>query len=143
MAAIDTRRLAQGEELPVRSQDFDRGHGRMAAPPLLQATLIKGNTVSLKKDKQKVLGEVFDENRIAGFLIGEAPEGVNRDYHLLERAYRSMKAENFETFVRLFLEQGLDLDSPGPDGKTLLMRIQEHRQSEEYAEVLRAAGANP
>ncbi len=97
--------------------------------------------MSLKKDKQKVLGEVFDEERIASFLIGEAPEGVERDYHLLERAYRSMKAENFETFVRLFLEQNLDLNSPGPDGKTLLVRIQEHRQSDEYADILRAAGA--
>ncbi|MFC6632614.1 PA4642 family protein [Microbulbifer taiwanensis] len=97
--------------------------------------------MSLKKDKQKVLGETFDEERIAGFLIGEAPEGVERDFHLLERAYRSMKAENFETFVRLFQAQKLDLDSPGPDGKTLLARIQEHRQSEDYAGILKAAGA--
>ncbi|SHF00339.1 hypothetical protein SAMN04487965_1142 [Microbulbifer donghaiensis] len=97
--------------------------------------------MSLKKDKQKVLGEVFDDQRIAGFLIGEAPEGVNRDYYLLERAYRSMKAESFATFVRLFQEQNLDLDSPGPEGKTLLARIEDHRQGAEYAEVLKAAGA--
>ena len=97
--------------------------------------------MSLKKDKQKVLGEVFDDERIAGFLVGEAPEGVNRDYHLLERAYRSMKAENFETFVRLFKEQNLDLNSPGPDGKTLLVRIEEHRQGSDYADILKAAGA--
>ena len=32
--------------------------------------------MSLKKDKQKVLGEVFDDERIAGFLAGEAPEGI-------------------------------------------------------------------
>ncbi|AWF82424.1 PA4642 family protein [Microbulbifer sp. A4B17] len=98
--------------------------------------------MSLKKDKQKVLGEVFDEERIAGFLIGEAPAGVNRDFHLLERAYRSMKAESFATFVKLFLAEGLDLNSPGPDGKTLLARIAEHRQGAEYSEILKAAGAN-
>ncbi|SDZ94148.1 PA4642 family protein [Microbulbifer marinus] len=97
--------------------------------------------MSLKKDKQKVLGEVFDDERIAGFLVGEAPEGVNRDYYLLERAYRSMKADNFATFIRLFQEQNLDLDSPGPDGKTLLARIEEHRQGTDYAEILKAAGA--
>lgn len=97
--------------------------------------------MSLKKDKQKVLGEVFDDERIAGFLIGEPPKGVERDYYLLERAYRSMKAENFETFVRLFREQGLDLNSPSPDGKTLLARIGEHRQGAEYADILKAAGA--
>ena len=97
--------------------------------------------MSLKKDKQKVLGEVFDEERIAGFLIGEAPAGVYRDFHLLERAYRSMKTENFATFVRLFQEKKFDLNSAGPDGKTLLARIEEHRQGADYAEILRAAGA--
>ncbi|MCW8125199.1 PA4642 family protein [Microbulbifer halophilus] len=97
--------------------------------------------MTLKKDKQKVLGEVFDDDRIAGFLIGEPPEGIERDYHLLERAYRSMKAENFGTFVRMFQEQGLDIDCPGPDGKTLLARIQGHRQGTEYAAILKAAGA--
>lgn len=99
--------------------------------------------MNLKKDKQKVIGEVFDDERIAGFLVGEPPEGVARDYYLLERAYRSMKAENFETFVRLFREQNLDLNSPGPDGKSLLVRIEEHRQGSDYAAVLRAAGAQP
>ncbi|MCA0899242.1 PA4642 family protein [Microbulbifer agarilyticus] len=97
--------------------------------------------MSLKKDKQKVLGEVFDDARIAGFLEGEAPEGFNRDFYLLERAYRGMKAENFATFVRLFKEQGLDLSSQSPEGQTLLTRIGEHEQSAEYADILKAAGA--
>ncbi|QKX17508.1 PA4642 family protein [Microbulbifer sp. YPW1] len=97
--------------------------------------------MSLKKDKQKILGEVFDDERIAGFLVGEAPEGFNRDFYLLERAYRGMKAENFETFVRMFKEQGLDLDSQSPEGQTLLARISEHAQGDDYAEILRAAGA--
>ena len=97
--------------------------------------------MSLKKDKQKVLGEVFDDERIAGFLVGEAPEGFNRDFYLLERAYRGMKAENFETFVRMFGEQGLDLNSESPEGQTLLARISEHGQSAAYAEILRSAGA--
>ncbi|GAB2878711.1 PA4642 family protein [Microbulbifer echini] len=97
--------------------------------------------MSLKKDKQKVLGEVFDKERIASFLEGEAPKNINRDFHLLERAYRSMKAESFATFVQLFLAEGLDLDSAGPDGQTLLTRIGEHRQSSEYIEILKAAGA--
>nr|WP_277610941.1 PA4642 family protein [Microbulbifer celer] len=95
----------------------------------------------MKKDKQKVLGEVFDDERIAGFLVGDAPEGFNRDFYLLERAYRGMKAENFETFVRMFKQQGLDLNSQSPEGQTLLARIEEHTQSKEYADILRQAGA--
>lgn len=97
--------------------------------------------MSLKKDKQKVLGEIFDDERIAGFLVGEAPEGFNRDFYLLERAYRGMKVENFETFVRLFKQQGLNLNSQSPEGQTLLARIGEHEQGSEYADILKAAGA--
>lgn len=97
--------------------------------------------MSLKKDKQKVLGEIFDDERIAGFLEGDAPEGFNREFFLLERAYRGMKAENFKTFVHLFKQQGLDLNSQSPEGQTLLARIREHEQSAEYAEILKAAGA--
>ncbi|QIL89776.1 hypothetical protein GNX18_08455 [Microbulbifer sp. SH-1] len=97
--------------------------------------------MSLKKDKQKVLGEIFDDERIAGFLEGDAPEGFNREFFLLERAYRGMKAENFETFVRLFKQQGLDLNSQSPEGQTLLARISEHQQSSDYAEILKNAGA--
>ncbi|MFV8782291.1 PA4642 family protein [Microbulbifer sp. SA54] len=97
--------------------------------------------MSLKKDKQKILGEVFDDARIAEFLVGEAPDGFNRDFYLLERAYRGMKAENFSTFVHLFKQQGLDLNSQSPEGETLLARIGEHVQGTEYAEILRAAGA--
>lgn len=97
--------------------------------------------MSLKKDKQKVLGEVFDDERIAGFLVGEAPEGQSRDFYLLERAYRSMKAENFATFVHLFQANGGDINARNVEGQTLLARIAEHRQSNDYAEVLRGAGA--
>ncbi|KUJ83273.1 hypothetical protein AWR36_005180 [Microbulbifer flavimaris] len=97
--------------------------------------------MSLKKDKQKVLGEVFDDERIAGFLVGEAPEGRNRDYYLLERAYRGMKSENFATFIQLFLAHGGDINARNAEGQTFLARIAEHRQSNDYAEVLRSAGA--
>lgn len=98
--------------------------------------------MTLKKDKQKVLGEIFDEERVAGFLIGEPPAGVNRDFYLLERAYRGMQAENFATFVQLCTQKGLDLNSPGPYGRSLLAQIEEHRQGGEYADILRAAGAH-
>ncbi|MEZ5529483.1 MAG: PA4642 family protein [Porticoccaceae bacterium] len=97
--------------------------------------------MSLKKDKQKVLGEIFDDERIKTFLNFEAPEGVNRDFHLLEKAYRGMKAENFETFVKFFLEAGHDINATNPDGKTLLSIASQHRHAEDYVEVLKANGA--
>ena len=97
--------------------------------------------MSLRKDKEKVLGEIFDEARIKTFLDYPAPAGINADYHVLEKAYRGMRGENFVTFIRLFVEAGKDLDVLGPDGKTFLQTIKTHRNAEEYVVPLEAAGA--
>jgi ankyrin repeat protein len=97
--------------------------------------------MSLRKDKEKVLGETFDEARIKTFFDYDAPAGVNADFHLLEKAYRGMRGENFATFVKLFIEAGKDINAIGSEGKTLLQIAKEHRNGEEYALALAAAGA--
>lgn len=97
--------------------------------------------MSLRKDKEKVLGESFDEARIATFLEFTAPAGVDADFHLLEKAYRGMRGENFSTFVKLFLQAGRNLNAIGPEGKTFLQSIKTHRNGEEYVIALEAAGA--
>jgi hypothetical protein len=97
--------------------------------------------MSLRKDKEKVLGEIFDESRIRTFLDFTAPAGVNADLHLLEKAYRGMRGENFSTFVTLFIEAGRDINARDPQGKTFLQVIKTHRNSEEYVMALQAAGA--
>ena len=97
--------------------------------------------MALKKDKQKVLGEVFDDDRIRGFLIAQAPPGVNIDFHLLERAYRGMKAENFATFVQFFVQEGHDLNTENIEGKTLLDLVKQHSAFAEYVDILKQAGA--
>jgi|SRR5690554_2175047 len=97
--------------------------------------------MSLRKDKKKVLGEVFDDERIKSFLSYPAPEGTHADYHVLEKAYRGMREENFATFVGFFQQAGRDLNAAGPTGKTFLQVIRSHRQSEDYILVLEQAGA--
>lgn len=97
--------------------------------------------MSLKKDKQKVLGEVFDDARIKTFLQYQAPAGVDPDYHLLEKAYRGMKAENFATFVSFFIEDGKNINARNPQGATLLEIAGQHRNSENYVEILKENGA--
>lgn len=96
---------------------------------------------AVKKDKQKVLGEVFDDARIKSFFEYQAPAGVNADFHLLEKAYRGMLAESFGTFLTFFLEGGHDINAQNPDGKTILSIAREHRCGEEYVELLTAKGA--
>ncbi len=97
--------------------------------------------MSLKKDKVKVLGEHFDDERIKGFLDVQTYGDISRDYIALERAYRGMKADNFATFVQVFIDSGLNINATGPEGKTLLADIKTHRHGEEYAAALIAAGA--
>lgn len=92
--------------------------------------------MALKKDKKQVIGEVFDEPRLRTFLHGQPPVGVDADYHLLERAYRGMGAENFATFVELFVAAGHDLQARNPAGQTLAEVIAGHRHAEPYLEAL-------
>ena len=98
--------------------------------------------MALKKDKQKVLGEFFDDDRIKTFLTDTAPEGVSVDFHCLERAYRGMQAENFATFVKFFAEAGRDLNATNADGQTLLQLMKEHVSFAEYADIMQEAGAH-
>jgi ankyrin repeat protein len=98
--------------------------------------------MSLKKDKQKVLGEVFDDDRVKSFLDFQAPNGISTDYHLLEKAYRGMNIDNFVTFLNFFKQAGYDLNASNPDGKTLMQIAGEHRHGTEYIKALSAAGAH-
>lgn len=97
--------------------------------------------MSLRKDKEKVLGEIFTEDKIKVFFDYIPPIDVNGDYHLLEKAYRGMRGENFTTFLQMFIAEGRDINATGTEGKTLLQVINTHRNGEEYAIALTAAGA--
>jgi hypothetical protein len=97
--------------------------------------------MALKKDKEKVLGEFFDDERIKSFFDYESSDTENADFHLLEKAYRGMIAENFETFVKFFLEAGKDINATNQSGDTFLQTIKEHRQGEAYVAILEKVGA--
>jgi len=97
--------------------------------------------MALKKDKQKVLGETFDDDRVRTFLEPTSREGFDGDYLLLERAYRGMKADNFATFLKFFVEDGHNINAQSPKGQTLLQIADEHKQSSDYVSALKEAGA--
>ncbi|MGS2717691.1 PA4642 family protein [Eionea flava] len=98
--------------------------------------------MTLKKDKQKVLGEFFDDERIRSFFIYESDDTEYADFHLLEKAYRGMIAENFSTFTTFFLEAKKDINAVNQYGETFLQTIKEHKQSEDYITALQKAGAH-
>jgi len=97
--------------------------------------------MALKKDKQKVLGETFSDARVKEFLHVQNVGDTDPDFSALERAYRGMKADNFETFVKFFVEEGKNLNCTNTEGETLLQVISKHRHSAPYMAALKESGA--
>ncbi len=95
----------------------------------------------MKKDKEKVLDEVWTEERVKSFLNVRSHDEVEEDFHMLLKAYQSMRAEDFAKFVGFFTADGRSVNSRGPDGQTVLSIIEQHRRSGEYGDILRQAGA--
>lgn len=98
--------------------------------------------MSLKKDKQKVLGEVFDDERVKSFLEYQPPAGVSKDFHLLEKAYRDMNIDNFVTFLRFFVQAGHDLNATNTEGQTLAQIADQHGHGADYVNALNAAATS-
>lgn len=95
----------------------------------------------LKKDKAKVLDEVWTEDRVHSFLDLQPAEGVDADFHVLLKAYQSMRVSDFELFIGFFQAAGRDINAKNPAGQTLLDIVSQHRNSSEFAAALTAAGA--
>jgi hypothetical protein len=95
----------------------------------------------MKKDKEKVIDEVWTEDHVRSFLNVRSHDGTDEDFHMLLKAYQSMRVSDFELFLTLFCEQGRDVNATGRDGRTVLEIVGEHRHGAEYVHLLRAAGA--
>ena len=95
----------------------------------------------MKKDKEKVLDDVWTEDHIRSFLNVRPHDGSNEDFHMLLKAYQSMRASDFDLFVNFYGEQKRDVNARGQDGRSVLDIVTEHRNGSEYAMLLRAAGA--
>jgi len=95
----------------------------------------------MKKDKQKVLDEVWTEDRVRSFLDSKSYDGTDENFHMLLKAYQSMRASDFELFVGFFLEQGRDLNATDKSGRTVVEVVSTHRHGGPYVDILRTAGA--
>lgn len=96
----------------------------------------------MKKDKEKVIDEVWTPDHVRSFLQVRAHDGSDTDFHMLLKAYQSMRAADFELFVQFFLSDERNLNATGKDGRSVLEIVEEHRHGSEYAEILRLAGAD-
>ncbi|MEM8562420.1 MAG: PA4642 family protein [Pseudomonadota bacterium] len=95
----------------------------------------------MKKDKEKVLDEVWTEDHVKSFLQFRPHDGSDENFHILLKAYQSMRAEDFRLFVGFFIDEGRDVNARGKHGDSVLDIIRTHRHGSEYAAVLEAVGA--
>ena len=95
----------------------------------------------MKKDKLKVIDEVWTEDHIRSFLSVRPYDNADEDFHMLLKAYQSMRAEDFKLFVGFFLAEGRQVNATGLDGASVLDIVEEHRHGVEYGDILKAAGA--
>lgn len=95
----------------------------------------------MRKDKEKVVDEVWTEEHIKSFLNVKSHDGSAEDFHMLLKAYQSMRASDFELFVSFFCNDGRDLSTTSKDGRTVLEIISSHRHGAQYANILKTSGA--
>ncbi|MBZ2189881.1 PA4642 family protein [Alcanivorax sp. JB21] len=93
--------------------------------------------MSERKDKKKVIGEPMTDEQIRAFLGGQPESGLNADFHLLQRAYRSLREEDFDRFLDIFTDAGGNVSATDPAGRTLADIIANHAQSAGYLDILK------
>ena len=82
----------------------------------------------------QVTDEVWDDDRVKSFLA-MAPAGNNADFHVLLKAYRGMRLEDFKRFLEFFITAGRDLDAQDEKGRTLWSIIASHRQGAAFVDA--------
>ena len=96
----------------------------------------------MRKDKEKVLDEVWTEDHVRSFLDFRPYDGSDPDFHALLKAYQSMRESACARFAQLFGEQLRDLNARGRDGRSVLDVVEQHRHGAPDAKILRDAGAH-
>ena len=96
----------------------------------------------MKKDKEKVVDEVWTEDHVKSFLTVRPFDNTDEDFHMLLKSYQSMRASDFDLFVGFFLAENRNINATGKDGHSVLEIVSEHRLGTEYADILKANGAS-
>lgn len=94
----------------------------------------------MRRDKRKVIDEVWDDARIKGFLDKRPPDLPGApDFHVLLFAYQSMRVADFERFLHFFVQAGRNVGARNAAGQDVATYIARHRQARPYLEALAAA----
>lgn len=92
--------------------------------------------------KAKVVDEVWNDDRIKGFLEYKPPATDSEpDFEILYRAYKYMRADDFARFLVFFVDAGHSLNACDQRGRKLVDIISQHRFSAAFVQSLIAAGS--
>ncbi|HEX5360294.1 MAG TPA: PA4642 family protein [Fluviicoccus sp.] len=84
-------------------------------------------------------GEDWNDDRVRGYLNRQAPTGVDPDFHVLNTAYKHMRAYDFERFMAFFLDEGRNVNAVNENGRCLLDLVREHPISVDFVHILEDA----
>ena len=93
----------------------------------------------MKKDKKKIIGEELSNARLQELLSLSPPAGENRAFHILIRAYRSLREDDFDRFIGFYTETGLELNPCDRFGNPLLEVLSVHQHAAPYLKALQTA----
>ena len=88
-----------------------------------------------------VRDEWWSDERVKSFLALESTDDEAPDFHLLLKAYQGMVPESFGRFINFFLESGRNINERNRHGETILSIVSSHKNSGEYADILKDSGA--
>ena len=89
----------------------------------------------------KVIGEDWSDERIKSFLDIRCYDETDPDFHILRESYEHMIVEDFKRLVGFFVNSGRNINGLSKDKETILDLVSQHGRSQEYAEILKNAGA--
>lgn len=92
----------------------------------------------MKKDKQRIEDENWNEEHILSYLNVKSYDGTDPDFFCLYRAYTRMSADVFAIFVELFKESGRNIHAVNKTGQSMADVIAEHKKGKDYIVALTA-----
>ena len=96
----------------------------------------------VRPDKQKVIDEVWTQDRVRDFLKtitpsqGGEPFPGDHDFFVLLRAYQAMRLDDFTLFLEFFKADGGNLQAQNHQGQTLAEFIGTHRKAQPFIQAL-------
>jgi hypothetical protein len=80
----------------------------------------------------QVTDEVWDDDRVKSFLHLVPLGAPAAEFNLLLKAYRGMRAADFERFLVFYMAAGHDLDATDSRARTIWDIIGQHRLGEAF-----------